>query len=111
MPTYGICMKPSAPQGLPGPAGEVGLSARRPALPYRHPCFMVLPLPSQRVPDPAGQKSHCSALHPASSGPSFAGPVGEWAPVCLTGRKAGFCVISTEAEGSNAPRTPWSCGI
>ncbi|MXQ96680.1 hypothetical protein E5288_WYG020502 [Bos mutus] len=32
---------------------------------------------SQRVPDPTGQKSHCSALHPASSGPSFVGPVGK----------------------------------
>lgn len=74
MPTYEICMNPSAPQGLPGPAGEVGVSVRCPALPYRHPCFMGLPLPSQRVTDPTGQKSHRSALHFPSSGPSFAGP-------------------------------------
>lgn len=39
MPTYGICMNPSAPQGLPGPAGEVGVSVQRPALPYRKPLF------------------------------------------------------------------------
>ncbi|DAA14407.1 TPA: ubiquitin-conjugating enzyme E2E 1-like [Bos taurus] len=79
---------PSA--GSRGQRGKLGCQCGVLPSPTENPCFMVLPLPSQRVPDPTGQKSHCSALHPASSGPSFAGPVGKghtlslltaWTPV------------------------------
>lgn len=74
MPTYEICMNPSAPQGLLGQQGKLGCQCGVPLLPYRHPCFMGLPLPSYSSDRSDRQKSHRSALHFLSSGPSFAGP-------------------------------------
>lgn len=107
MPTYEICMNASAPSGAPrGQQGKWGISAVS-LPPLQTPLFHDPPS-SQRVPDPTGQTSCCSALHLPSFGRSFADPGGEWVLICLTGRKVGLCGISAEAEGSDDLRTPWS---